>query len=348
MASIKDVAKMAGVSVMTASRVLNNNGSVSADARRQVREAVERLGYRPNLTARSLRSRRTRLFGLLLPDIENPIFAALAKHVEEAAGRRGYNVMLGNTWEDPAREAEYFDIMLARQMDGIIVAPVSEENSGRFRACDAPLVVLDRFLESAPELASVTVDNREVGRLAARHLLELGHRHFACIAGRRAIPLFAERYAGFAEEIAAAGKPAPNVREVEVTGKIGVGAEAAAELFAPAGRSRRAPRLPLGLFCANDMNALGAMQAANRLGLSLPDDVSIVGVDGIPAGELATPSLTTVRQPVPDMAAAGVGLLLEMLEGGAGGSRLVTMPPELVVRDSTKRYGRRAPRSDRG
>lgn len=342
MASIKDVARLAGVSVMTASRVLNNSGSASADARRLVREAAGRLGYRPNLTARSLRARRSNLFGLLVPDIENPIFAALAKRIEEEAGRRGYNVMLGNTWEDPAREAEYFDIMLARQMDGIIVAPVSEDNSGRFRDCAAPLVVIDRFLESAPELASVTVDNREVGRLAARHLLELGHRNFACVAGRRAIPLFAERYAGFAGEIAAAGAAAPDVREVEVTGKIGVGAEAAAELFAAAaGRARRA-RPPLGLFCANDMNALGAMRAANRLGLSLPDDVSIVGVDGIPAGELATPSLTTVRQPVPDMAAAGVELLLEMLKGGAGAGRRVTMRPELVVRDSTKRCARRA------
>ena len=336
MPSIKDVAKLAGVSVMTASRVLNNKGSVSQNARLKVQKAVKELDYIPNLTARSLRARRTHLLGLLVPDIENPIFASMVKYVEEAAQKRGYDVMLGSTWEDPKREASYYEIMLARQMEGIIVAPVANDNNRLFSNAASPVVVLDRSFSGDSAPASVTVDNREVGRLVAAHFLALGHRHFAAIMGPLHIDVFAERLEGFKSVLAEHGHDVDYIATVEVTGKMDYGAKAGEEVFA-ACRSR-----PLALFCANDMTALGAMKTALRLGLSIPADVSLAGVDGIPAGELGTPSLTTVRQPVRDMAARGVNALIDILEGKTSEAhpRRVLLKPELVVRESTGEYGK--------
>lgn len=331
MASIKDVAKLAGVSVMTASRAINGRDSVSPEATAKVATAAKALEYRPNLTARSLRSRRSLLLGLLVPDIENPVFASFAKHVEEEAQRRGYNVMLGNTWEDAGREARYLELMLARQMDGIIVSPVSGENARLAAECRLPVVVVDRVRGGGADAPSVTVDNLAVGGIAARHLLELGHRHFACIPGPLRIEVFARRLEGFREELARRGMGLDMVLGVEATGKPGFGARAGGELL------RLCRARPLALFCANDVTALGAMRAAQRLGLSVPGDVSIVGVDGIPAGELALPRLTTVRQPLPEMAAAAVSLLVDMLEKGRETAESVVLRPELAIRESTSR-----------
>ncbi|MDL2272362.1 LacI family transcriptional regulator [Desulfovibrio sp. OttesenSCG-928-I05] len=332
MASIKDVARLAGVSVMTASRVMNGNGSVSPVSCEKVRAAAIQLDYRPNLTARSLRSKRTRLLGLLVPDIENPTFAALAKYAEEEAEKRGYNVVLGNTWESAGREAEYYDIMRARQTDGILVAPVSNTNGTLFGECPLPVVVLDRSFAAPVSLPSVVVDNGEVGRLAAEHLLEKGHRLFACITGPAHVDVFAERLKGFRQALAAAGHELTMVMHVDVTGQIRHAVAAGEALFA----SR--PQTPLALFCATDIIALGAMKAAAGAGLRVPDDVSVVGVDDIPAGELIFPALTTVRQPIRDMAATAVAMLTGMLEGEDVSRERLFLRPELVPRESTTAF----------
>jgi Transcriptional regulators len=329
MPSIKDVAKLAGVSVMTASRVINYRGSVSAQARSRVLRAVKELDYRPNLTARSLRAKKSQLLGLLLPDIENPVFASLAKHVEEEAQHFGYSVMLGNTWEDPLREARYIELMRGRQMDGLIVSPVSAENDEMLQTCNMPVIVLDRSLKHNPPPPSVTVDNTEIGRIAARHLLELGHRHFACIPGPLHIDVFAERLEGYREELNRSGQKLEAVISAGQIGKIDYGMEFGSELF------RICHSRPLAVFCANDLTALGVIQSAQRMGMSVPNDISVIGVDDIPAGELTMPTLTTVRQPFPGIAAAGVKLLVDMLNDRSYQPENVILPPELIVREST-------------
>lgn len=396
MASIKDVAKLAGVSVMTASRVMNGNGSVTPEFRERVRDAAARLDYRPNLTARSLRSSRTRLLGLLVPDIENPTFAALAKYVEEEAEKRGYNVVLGNTWENASREAEYYEIMLARRTDGILVAPVSGENGALFRACPAPVVTLDRSFttpaapallidsragvhagtpENAParnpvsglaagpandpindtanvpvktapfpmtdEPPSVTVDNRAVGRLAAEHLLALGHRHFVCLTGPLRVSVFAERLLGFQETLEAASYSVESVHILEATGQIRQALALGESMFASPPASLKSG--PLAVFCATDVMALGVMKAAAGAGFAVPHDISVVGVDDIPAGLLVSPALTTVRQPIREMAVTGTAMLVGMLEedGAPRGRRL--LHPELVPRESTAPFASRKP-----
>ena len=285
MPSIKDVAKLAGVSPMTASRVINGSGQVSMKMKLRVMRAVKELGYRPNFNARSLRVQKSSLFGLILPDLENPLFASLAKHVEVAANNHGYNVMIGTTWEDRRRETEYLELMISRQIEGMIVSPSSEENVDAFLNCPIPLALLDRKFPGASYPPSLTVDNLEIGRLAARHLLSLGHRHFACIAGPQSIELFTERARGFQQELAAAGhtvEACVTTRDMNELSRIEPGPQHLFEIM------QRCSSMPIGLFCANDLAALGAMQAAHRLKLAIPGQLSIIGVDDIPACRLTT------------------------------------------------------------
>lgn len=329
MTSIKDVARLAGVSLMTASRVVNQKGTVSPRNRALVLQAVKDLNYRPNLAARGLRAKRTGLLGFLVPDIENPVFASLCKHVEEEAQRFGYNVLLGNCWEDPEREAKYLDIMIARQMDGLVISPVSSVNAELIEECPVPLVVLDRTFGAGGRHPAVTVDNLEVGRLAARHLLSLGHRRFACVHGPLDIAVFAERLEGFGEELAAAGFAVGLLAGVAAAGTPANGARAGEEILAGLGDE------PAAVFCANDITAMGVLQAAHRRGVDVPGRLSVVGVDDIRLGEMTTPTLTTVRQPFAEIAASGVRLLVDMLRDRARRPDSLTLGPELVAREST-------------
>ena len=329
MSSIKDVAKLAGVSVMTASRVVNFQSAVSPKAKSRVLRAVKELDYRPNLTARSLRMRKSELLGLLLPDLENPVFASLAKHVEEAAHKFGFSVMLGNTWEDPAREAKYLELMMGRRMDGVVISPVSTANAELIRHCSAPVVVLDRSLKHQAPPPAVTVDNKEVGRLAARHLIGIGGRDFACIPGPLHIDVFAERLEGYREELSRAGRRLDAVVSAGNINKTDYGEKFCDEVL------RICPARPLALFCANDLTALGAVQAVRRRGLSVPCDVAVVGVDDIPAGAFAVPSLTTIRQPFQGIAEAGVRLLVDMIGNRGHKPENILLQPILVAREST-------------
>ncbi|MDR1745618.1 MAG: LacI family transcriptional regulator [Planctomycetota bacterium] len=334
MPSIKDVAKLAGVSPMTASRVINESGQVSMKMKLRVMRAVKQLGYRPNFNARSLRVQKSRLFGLILPDIENPLFASLAKHVEVAANNHGYNVMVGTTWEDRHKEREYLELMISRQIEGMIISPSSEENVDAFLNCPIPVALLDRKLPGASHIPSLTVDNMEIGRLAARHLLSLGHRHFACIAGPQSIELFTERANGFRQELAAAGRAVEacvTAKDMNELSKIELGPRYLYEIM------ERCSAMPVGLFCANDLAALGAMQAAHKLKLAVPGQLSIVGVDDIPACKLTTPTLTSIAQPMARIASEGVKLLIDRLHDSECRPGNVVLQPELIVRESTAR-----------
>lgn len=334
MPSIKDVAKLAGVSPMTASRVINDSGQVSTQMKLRVMRAVKQLGYRPNFNARSLRVRKSRLLGLILPDIENPLFSSIAKYVEVAANKNGYNVMIGTTWEDRHKEKEHIEIMISRQIEGIIISLSSAENADVFLRSPVPLALLDRKFPDMSELPSLTVDNFEIGRLAARHLLSLGHRHFACIAGPQSIELFTERMQGYCREIQEAGhriEACVMTKDMNELSKIELGSRHLFEIM------EHCTKMPIGLFCANDLAALGTMQAAHKLKLSVPGQISIVGVDDIPACKLTAPTLTSIAQPVPAIADAGVKLLIDMIHNRDCRPGNVVLQPELIVRESTAR-----------
>ncbi|MDI3531363.1 MAG: LacI family transcriptional regulator, purine nucleotide synthesis repressor [Candidatus Atribacteria bacterium] len=329
MPSIKDVAKLAGVSIATVSRVINNSGKVSPERRSRVIEAIEKLNYQPNLLARGLRQQKTRLVGCLVPDVENLVFARLAKYLEEFLSAHGYSVILCNTNNDKNKERNYLSVLVQRKVDGIIFSRVSDESilfmSSYFR--QVPYVVLDRTLEIefAP---TVKLDNFLGGFLAARHLVELGHRCLACVTGPLKIRLCRERLEGFREGLKVAGIDLRNEYIVESDFKINGGKEAALRMLATG-------NLPTAVFAHNDMMAFGVMQAFRSEGLDIPRDISVVGFDNIPLCEVVSPSLTTVAQPFEEMARLGVELLDGLIRGEKVTQKVMVVKPYLVIRSST-------------
>jgi len=329
MPSIKDVAKLAGVSIATVSRVINNSGKVSPEKRSRVIEAIEKLNYQPNLLARGLRQQKTRLVGCLVPDVENLVFARLAKYLEEFLSAQGYSVILCNTNNDKNKERNYLSVLVQRKVDGIIFSRVSDESilfmSSYFR--QVPYVVLDRTLEIefAP---TVKLDNFLGGFLAARHLVELGHRCLACVTGPLKIRLCRERLEGFREGLKVAGIDLRNEYIVESDFKINGGKEAALRMLATG-------NLPTAVFAHNDMMAFGVMQAFRSEGLDIPRDISVVGFDNIPLCEVVSPSLTTVAQPFEEMARLGVELLDGLIRGEKVTQKVMVVKPYLVIRSST-------------
>lgn len=334
MASIKDVARLAGVSISTVSRVINGRGKTSKETREKVWRAVEALQYRPNLLARGLRSQKTRLLGLLVPDIDSPFFARLAKHIEEAAYQKGYNLILCNVGEDPKKERDYLEVLIQRQVEGIIFPRVSDE-SLLFRIpqlAKVPYVILDRTLEKE-EAPTVKLDNVAAGMLAATHLLKLGHRKFACITGPLKINVSRERLEGFLEALTQSGIPPEDVFVVEGDFKIDGGRKGMEKVL-----SHLSP--PFALFCMNDMMAFGAIQVAKERNWHIPEDISVVGLDNNPLCEVFSPPLTTVAQPFDQIARSGIALLCKLIEGKKVRKKSIAVPPYLVIRQSTAPPGK--------
>jgi LacI family transcriptional regulator len=336
-ATRNDVARLAGVSVATVSYVLNDGPrGVSEEKRRRVRAAVAALAYRPNAIARSLRVRRTNILGLLLPDSANAYFAALSLAVEEAAVARGYQVVVANAGEDPLREAAHIEALLRLQVDGLLWVPADLARSAARQSIPAlrvPVVQLDRALAPARTTYDVIEsDHVAGGRLAAEHLLELGHRRVGCLAGPAGHLHARDRLAGAARALAEAGLPLPEAYVQHGSFDYESGAACAARWC----RMPAAER-PTAILCGNDAMAIGALRALWEAGLQVPKAVSVVGYDDVPQAAYAIPPLTTVAQPLDEIGRAGVQRLLERIE--AADAELIPearlLPVSLVVRRST-------------
>lgn len=331
MATMNDVARLAEVSIATVSHVINGTRFVSAERVERVHAAMQQLGYTPDATARSLRVGRTNTIGLVIPDTSNPFFAALARWIEEAAFESGYTTILANSDERPDREHRYVSTLLSKRVDGLILAPSSGDH-GRLRKLlnNAPMhvVVVDRDA-ALPNADVVLYDNAGGSYAATRHLIELGHTCIGCIAGPADATSAAERVKGFRQAIGEAGLSLPGHAIVEADFHFSGGREATARLLAT--------REPFtALVAANDLMAAGAVRALAERGISVPDEVSVIGFDDAPLAEMISPALTTMRQPLQDMAQAAVSLLLSRITGSNGGppTRRV-LPTSLVVREST-------------
>jgi LacI family transcriptional regulator len=352
-----DVARAAGVSVATVSYVLNGGPRpVSEARRRRVLQAVADLGYRPNAIARSLRARRTRILGLVLPDSANPYFAALAKAIEEAATARGYQVIVANAAERPEREAAHIEALLRLQVDGLCWIPADLRRAARDAPRPSvPTVQVDRTLEppgagqaggegpGGPRYDVVAADNRAGGRLAAAHLLTLGHRRLACLAGPASHRHAQARLQGFRDALREAGRASGLVAHGDFD--FASGAAIAARWCALPAAER-----PTGIVCGNDAMAVGALAAVARAGLRVPRDLSVTGFDDLPLAPFTVPPLTTVAQPVAELAEAAVERLLTRIERPAEAPppRHTVFPVRLVVRGSTGAPGARgAPLSRR-
>lgn len=329
MSSIADVAKLANVSTATASRALAGKSNVTAATRSRVLAAAKKLSYTPNAAAKSLRMNRSSLLGLIVPDIENPFYSTLAKHVGEHARRFDYNIVLCSTGFSNAVEKEFFELLTGGQVAGLLLCRTDSEHplspaagpESRF-----PVIVMDRVASREKE-SFVTVDNRRVGEMAARHLMDLGHRRFACIAEYIGNSVVKNRVDEFAKQV---GDGLPPDRIVSTAdGFKGAKQLALGMLSLPeAGR-------PTAFYCTNDMLALGVVQAVQERGLAVPGDVSVLGTDGIFQGEFFSVPLTTVSQPFEELARLGVKTLLDRIDNPSPHTVGLAVEPALIIRKST-------------
>ncbi|MEV8315950.1 LacI family DNA-binding transcriptional regulator [Streptomyces sp. NPDC059900] len=326
MASIKDVAAEAGVSVATVSRVLNSHPSVSPAARARVIAAIESLGYRPNAVARSLRTDQTRTLGLVISDVLNPYFTALARSVEEAARALGYSVIIGNADERPELQDHHVRTLLDRRIDGLLVSPADGGTPLLLDTARAgtPMVFVDRWIPGM-DVPVVRADGREAIRDLVAHLHGVGHRRLAIIAGPAATTTGSERVEAFREALAAYGIPLPD-------SYIGQGDFQADSGRRATERFLTLPEPPHVIFAADNLMALGALDAIRARGLRVPDDIALAAFDDIPWFVHTDPPITAIAQPTGDLGRAAVQALVDRIEGRD--PRSVTLPARLVVRRS--------------
>ncbi|HEV8537045.1 MAG TPA: LacI family DNA-binding transcriptional regulator [Candidatus Limnocylindria bacterium] len=340
--TIIDVARAASVHPSTVSRVLNDRAELSLlpETRRRVIATARRLGYRPSALARSLRLRRTFTLGMLVPDITNPFFPSIIKGVEDTAQSRGYNLVLCNTEDSSEREATYLRVLRERQVDGLLIASsfTADATIAELRAERFPFVLVNRASRGGDDLA-VLPDNRAGATSAIEHLLELGHRRIALVAGPQTTTTGQERLAG--------AKAALRARRVRLDEDLIVVAEGFTEEigYRAARRLLGAGEPPTAVFCANDLIALGVLRAAREVRIDVPSDLSIVGFNDIPNAGLFDPPLTTVHVPQEEMGVRAATVLIAQLEGESVGARRLQLEVELVVRGSTAPPARLARKS---
>ncbi|MCX3061237.1 LacI family DNA-binding transcriptional regulator [Streptomyces beihaiensis] len=332
---IKDVARVSGVSVGTVSNVINRPQAVAEETRARVQAAIESLGYVRSESARQLRAGRSRIMGLLVLDMGNPFFVDVARGAERAAREAGLGVMVCNSAQDPAEEAEYLSLFAEQRVRGVLLTPAEATGSTveRFRRHDIPFVLVDRVAEGGGE-CSVSVDDVTGGALAVRHLTGAGHRRVAYVSGPFALNQVRDRRQGALRALDEAGLTPAALHELPVDRQdVVAGRDAGARLLGLAER-------PTAVFCANDLLALGVLQALYAAGVRVPEDIAIVGYDDIEFAAAAAVPLTSVRQPAVAMGALAAGLLLDEIEAADGEAaahehRSVVLQPELVVRRSS-------------
>jgi LacI family repressor for deo operon, udp, cdd, tsx, nupC, and nupG len=328
---IKDIAERAGVSVATVSRALSGSSLVTDETRKRIHELARELNYRPNVSARNLRTRRSMSVLLVVRDVGNPFYLEILKGVEATARAAGYAVLMGNTENDPDREVEYFNMLRDGHADGMILmtGKLAEPQPGESAAVShLPIVVALEMIETAG-FPHVQIDNSAAARSAVEHLIALGHRRIAHVAGPLPEVMAMHRRDGYRAAMAAAGLPIPEGYEVRGDYLLESGEACVAELFA-------LPEPPSAIFVANDEMAYGAIHALRRLGLDVPGDVSVVGFDDLYLSKAFYPPLTTVSQPRTDIGRTAMSLLLDILSGDdVAAAPAVVLPTALNIRGST-------------
>ncbi len=328
--TIRDVAVAAGLSPTAVSRYLNRTMVLPNESASRIEEAIRKLDYQPNGLARNLSRGSSRMIGLVIPEISNPFFASLASAVEDVAFRAGHGVLLCNTRNDPDRELSYLRLLCTRQIDGIVYLTSHADNPEliAMMARDERVVLIDEDVTgvSAPR---VFCENRMGGYAATRHLLEHGHARVAFIGGPEKLLSSRERYAGFEMALGESRikRRSRFVRFGPYTADFG--REVANELL-----TSKCP--PTAIFAASDYVALGVLNAAQNLSLSIPEDLSLVGFDDMPFAALLSPPLSTVRQPIRELGEAGANLLFQLIEGKLGELPVLRLPVELISRDSVR------------
>lgn len=331
--TLLDVAERAGVHPSTASRILSGSRRGDPATADRIHRAADELGYRANTVARSLRQQSTTTIGLVVPDLENPFFPSLVKAIESALNQEGYALLLCDAQGDPDVEAQRVEALLGRQVDGLMISPVHLTRSVptiRVAAGRVPLVQVDRRVAVPTDF--IGVDQSMVMTLLVDHLRSLGRQRLAFVTTDASVSTVADRLTAYRRILTDEPLAPDRILTGDLTMRWGI--QAVAGLLAEGGP------LPDALICANDLIALGALQRLRQGGIAVPDDVALTGVDDTAFGQVSSPELTTVRQPVDQLGEEAVAILLSRLHRSRQherplAARNLVLAPELVVRRST-------------
>lgn len=328
--TIKDVAKLAGVSVMTVSRVINDSDRVSPGTQRRVEVAIAELGYVPSRLARGLSARKTGTLAVIVPDVANPFFTLIVRAAEEVARRLTYRVILCDTRADLAVERDVVEELIAHRVEGIVIAPVSDRSKphlARLERFWVPFVLIDRTV-SGMECDAVVGDSVGGGKLLVEHLIGLGHRRIGLIVETGAVSTARERRRGYEAALADAGLELDPALVEEQAPDPGGGSAGMRRLLAT-------DEPPSAVFAVNNLVALGAIEAVRGAGLEVPDDVALVCFDDIEFASRLYPFLTALEQPAETFGTLATQLLLERLDGrGSARRHVVVLPGQLTIRRS--------------
>lgn len=323
------MAERAGVSVTTVSHVINQTRPVSDELRQRVLAAMRELGYQPNRLARSLRRGQTHTIGMIIPDNANPFFAEMARGVEDTSFENGYSLILCNSDGDLDKELLYTNVLIEKRVDGIlfVAAGLSTDRILDLQTQKTPLVVVDRDLPDSA-VDSVLTDNAQGGRLATQHLIDLGHRRIACIAGPSDVTPSADRITGYRQAMSEGGIPIDEALIVRGDFRYDSAYQASVQLL-----KRNDP--PTAIFACNDLMAVAVMRAALEQGWQIPGDLSVVGFDDVRLAAFANPPLTTIAQPKYEMGAVAAKMLLARMRNHERPAHRRVFETRLVVRRST-------------
>ena len=332
--SIREVAAHAGVSVATVSNVLNRPDIVAEATRNRVHAAIEALGFVRNESARQLRAGRSRMIGLVVLDVANPFFTDVARGVEDEASKAGLSVILCNSDDQHDKETRYLDLLEEHRVQGILITPVTgaDERIARLQRRGTPVVLVDSRSPSRGQ-CSVSVDDVLGGDLAISHLVEAGHQRLAYVGGPLSIRQVADRRDGARRALERAGRDPDELQVIETAAlNVSAGQRAGDRIAALPARNR-----PTGVFCANDLVALGLLQEMTRHRVRVPEDVAIIGYDDVEFAVAAAVPLSSIRQPRQELGRAAAQLLVaEALGEENHQHRQVIFEPELVVRRSSE------------
>jgi LacI family transcriptional regulator len=329
--SVKDVAAAAGVSLGTVSNVLNRPEKVSPTTRQRILDVIDELGFVRNDAARQLRAGSNRAIAMIVLDVANPFFTDVAHSVETELAEQRRPLILANSAQEPEREASYLDLFEEQRVDGMLITPVGRvlPRLRQLRDRGVAVVLVDRKTGSR-EFSSVSVDDRMGGRMAAEHLLEVGRRRLAFIGGPPGLSQVRERWTAAREAVDAHGDGA-TIRFMETDAMDAVAGRTAAEKLLALPTAER----PDAVFAANDLVALGVLQALTLAKVSVPDDVALLGYDDIDFAASAAIPLSSIRQPREELGRCATQMLLDVIADPDLKVRHVVLEPELVVRRST-------------
>ncbi|WP_461206808.1 LacI family DNA-binding transcriptional regulator [Clostridium sp. DL1XJH146] len=329
--TINDIAKIAGVSKATVSRVLNESKPVSDEIRMRVEKAIKENNYKPSSIARSLVNKTTNIIGVIIPDIGNPFFSQLVKGIQDGANENGYHIMLCNTYKNEEKEIEYLEILQNHQVDGIVFLTTTIQNSHKlfFQKNKIPVVSVSRRFKEL-SISSIDVDNYSAAYDATSYLINLDHKEIAMIRGdidNNSVDF--DRFEGYKQAIIDS-----NIdfhEELVVKGDFSVEGG-----YNAMGKLLTHKQLPTAIFCASDHMAFGAIKCAHESGLIVPDDISVIGFDDIPLASMFIPSLSTVKQPIYELGQKAIQTIISEIQSKSKAQNIV-LSTEIVIRQSTKR-----------